>query len=447
MNQNVSKRESGTFDSRVAWYTVGVLTLAYLFSYIDRQILSLMVGPIKRDLGLTDTQFSLLHGLAFAIFYTLLGIPIARLADNRNRRTLIAIGVALWSLATAAGGLARNFGQLFAARVAVGVGEAALSPAAYSMLADRFPGDRLGKAIGIYSSGVFIGIGLSFIIGGVLVAGLEAAGGLTVPLLGTLKSWQATFIIVGLPGLLVAMLVLTLKEPARRSLAGNSTPERLDNRQILQWLSAHKRLYLTHFAGFAMMTLLFNAIMAWAPELFIRIHDVERGVIGIRLGILAAVFGGAGIVCGGIYSDWLARRGDTAAPMRAGLTGCAVLAPFAVAAPLAPSADLALWLFAPLLFFVSFPFGPAASALQLITPARMRAQVSALYLFIVNLTGIGFGGTATALMTDYVFRDGMKLHLAMASIAALGGVLAVILLSLSLQPFRVAYREILEQHS
>ena len=295
MNQTVSKRESGTFDSRVAWYTVGVLTLAYLFSYIDRQILSLMVGPIKRDLGLTDTQFSLLHGLAFAIFYTLLGIPIARLADNRNRRTLIAIGVALWSLATAAGGLARNFGQLFAARVAVGVGEAALSPAAYSMLADRFPGDRLGKAIGIYSSGVFIGIGLSFIIGGVLVAGLEAAGGLTVPLLGTLKSWQATFIIVGLPGLLVAALVLTLKEPERRSLAGNSAPERLDNRQILNWLSAHKRLYLTHFAGFAMMTLLFNAIMAWAPELFIRIHDVERGVIGIRLGILAAVFGGAGI--------------------------------------------------------------------------------------------------------------------------------------------------------
>ena len=207
MNQTVSKRESGTFDSRVAWYTVGVLTLAYLFSYIDRQILSLMVGPIKRDLGLTDTQFSLLHGLAFAIFYTLLGIPIARLADNRNRRTLIAIGVALWSLATAAGGLARNFGQLFAARVAVGVGEAALSPAAYSMLADRFPGDRLGKAICIYSSGVFIGIGLSFIIGGILVAGLEAAGGLMVPLLGTLTPWQATFLIVGRPGLLVAVLV------------------------------------------------------------------------------------------------------------------------------------------------------------------------------------------------------------------------------------------------
>lgn len=432
-------------DTRIAWYTVGVLTLAYLFSYIDRQILSLMVGPIKRDLGLTDTQFSLLHGLAFAIFYTLLGIPIARLADNHNRRKLIAAGVALWSLATAAGGLARNFGQLFIARVAVGVGEAALSPAAYSILADRFPGHRLGRAIGIYSSGVFIGIGLSFIIGGVLVAGLEAAGGIDVPLLGHLASWQATFLIVGLPGLLIALLILTIEEPERRHLAGGVATQRLVTSQILAWLGAHRRLYFMHFAGFAMMTLLFNAIMAWAPELFIRIHGMERGAIGIRLGVLAAVFGGAGIVCGGIYSDWLARRGDTAAPMRAGLTGCALLAPFAVAAPLAGDPSLALWLFAPLLFFVSFPFGPAASALQMITPARMRAQVSALYLFIVNLTGIGFGGTATALMTDYVFRDGMKLHLAMASIAALGGTLAVILLALSLRPFRVAYADIMEQ--
>ena len=157
--------QSEALNDRVAWYSVAVLTLAYLFSYLDRQILSLMVGPIKRDLNLTDTEFSLLAGLAFALFYTLLGIPIARLADNRNRTRLIAIGVALWSVATVSGGMARNFLHLFIARVMVGVGEAALSPAAYSLLSDRFSPARLGRAIGVYSSGVFVGIGLSFIIG------------------------------------------------------------------------------------------------------------------------------------------------------------------------------------------------------------------------------------------------------------------------------------------
>ena len=444
--QAAHARSSGTSPGQgMAWYTVGVLTLAYLFSYIDRQILSLMVGPIKRDLMLTDTQFSLLHGLAFAIFYTLLGIPIARLADNHNRRKLIAIGVALWSLATAAGGLARNFGQLFMARIAVGVGEAALSPAAYSLLADRFPREQLGRAIGVYSSGVFIGIGLSFIIGGVLVAGLEASGGLAVPGLGTLSSWQATFMIVGFPGLLVALLVMTISEPDRVHMGGGRADQRLSTGQIVRWIKTHRRLYLAHFTGFAMLTLLFNAIMAWAPEMFIRIHGIDRGIIGIQLGLLAAIFGGLGIVSGGVFSDWLARRGNETAPMTAALVGCILLTPCAVAAPLLANPQAALWMFAPLLFFVSFPFGPAASSLQLVTPARMRAQVSALYLFIVNLTGIGFGGTATALLTDYVFRDPMKLHQAMAAIALLGGCLAILFIAWSLGAFRTAQRSLLEQ--
>jgi len=429
--------------SGVAWYTVAVLTLAYLFSYIDRQILSLMVGPIQRDLGLTDTQFSLLHGFAFAIFYTLLGIPIARLADRSSRRRLIAAGIMIWSLATALGGLARNFIQLFTARIAVGVGEAALTPAAYSMLADLFPREKLGKAIGIYSSGVFVGIGLSFIIGGVLITQLEAAGGMTVPFVGHLKSWQATFLIVGLPGLLIALLALTLTEPPRTGMGSSAPVSKTTLRQLGGWISTHRTVYLAHFAGFAMMTLLFNAIMAWAPEYFIRIQGMERSFIGIRLGIFAAVFGGLGIICGGLYTDFLSRRGDLAAPMKAGLVGTAILTPIAIAAPLVKDATISLWLFAPLLFFVSFPFGPAASALQMVSPSRMRAQISAVYLFVVNLTGIGFGGTATALVTDYVYGDPMKLHYAMASIAAFGGLLAIGLLAFSIQPFRTLHTQLL----
>lgn len=430
-----------TISRSAAWYAVAVLTVAYTFSYIDRQILALMIGPIRADLGITDSQFSLLHGLAFALFYTFLGIPIGRLADSTNRRNLIAIGIAFWSVATAACGLVKTFGQLFLARIGVGVGEAALSPAAYSMLADLFPREKLGRAIGVYGTGVFIGIGLSFIIGSVLVSALEARGGLTLPLLGHLKAWQATFVIVGLPGVVLAALTLTLKEPARTGVRDQSGQMSIP--EVLRYVMQHRRVYLLHFFGFAMVTLLFNAIMAWAAEYFIRIHDMARADIGPKLGLLSVFFGGSGIVAGGLLSDWLAQRGFRDAPMRAGLIGVACLIPVAIAAPIVPDATLSFWLFAPLLFFVSFPFGPAAAGLQLITPPVMRAQVSAVYLFVVNLTGIGFGGTATALVTDFVYQDDNMLHWSMATVALFGGVLAIALLALAFKPYRDAMARVM----
>lgn len=441
MNSSASPSvEGGQQAARAAaWYAVIVLTVAYTFSYIDRQILALMVGPIRADLGISDSQFSLLHGLAFALFYTFLGIPIGRFADAANRRNLIAVGVAFWSLATCYCGLAKNFWQLFLARIGVGVGEAALSPAAYSMLADLFPRHRLGRAIGVYSSGVFIGIGLSFIIGSVLVSALEARGGLTLPLVGHLKAWQATFVIVGLPGVLLAAAVMTLTEPTRHSRGADTSS--MPIRKVLDYVARHRRLYLLHFFGFAMVTLLFNAIMAWAAEYFIRIHQLPRAQIGPQLGLLSVFFGGSGIVCGGLFSDWLARRGHLDAPIRAGLYGVVALVPFAVAAPLMANASVSFWLFAPLLFFVSFPFGPAAAGLQLMTPPAMRAQMSAVYLFVVNLTGIGFGGTATALVTDFVFADDYLLHWSMATVAAIGGLLAITLLALALKPCRITMAE------
>ena len=430
--------EKATGRSLTGWYAVGIMTVAYMFSYIDRQIISLMVGPIREDLGISDSGFSLLVGLAFALFYTILGIPIGRLADASNRRNIIAIGIAFWSLATAACGLARSFAQLFVARVAVGVGEAALSPAAYSMLADMFSAKKLGRAIGVYSSGVFIGIGLSFIIGAYLVTALEANGGLTLPLFGHLKPWQATFVIVGSPGMIIALLMLTVPEPKRLHANTSSMPIR----EVLSFAVRHYRVYALHFIGFAMITLMFNGIMAWAAEYFIRIHDIPRAEIGPKLGILAAVFGGTGIVCGGLFSDWLTARGHTDAPIKAGLAGAVLLLPFAVAAPLVSDPSLSLSLFAPLLFFVSFPFGPAAAGLQLVTPARMRAQMSAVYLFFVNLTGIGFGGTAVALITDFVFRDDMMLHWSMSAVAAIGGILSITLLTLAQRPFRRTIAEL-----
>ncbi len=307
------------------------------------------------------------------------------------------------------------------------------------MLADMFHPRRLGKAIGIYSSGVFFGIGMSFVIGALVISALEARGGVDLPIIGHLAAWQATFMIVGLPGLLVAiaMMVMTLKEPARVG-ASDAMPVRT----VVAYAARHGRVYALHFTGFSMITLLFNGIMGWGAEYFIRIHEVPRAEIGVRLGLITMAFGGSGIICGGLLSDWLAGRGHKDASITAALVGATCLVPIATLAPLVDDPDLSLILFAPLLFFSSFPFGPAAAGLQLITPPAMRAQMSAVYLFVINLTGIGFGPTAIALVNDFVFADEMKLHWSMSAVSLVAGVLGVALLALARRPFRDSVLEL-----
>jgi MFS family permease len=199
-----------------AWYVVGILVLAYTFSFIDRQILSLLVGPMKRDLGISDTQMSLLQGFAFAVFYCLAGLPIGRMVDSRKRVNIISIGVFVWSVMTALCGTAHAYWQLFLYRMGVGVGEAALSPAAYSMIADYFPPKRLGFALGVYGMGVYIGAGLALIIGAAVIGLVSSGGDIVVPLFGEVYAWQLTFFVVGLPGILIALWVWTVREPERR---------------------------------------------------------------------------------------------------------------------------------------------------------------------------------------------------------------------------------------
>jgi MFS family permease len=206
---DASRPESHT--SAYGWYVVCVLTLAYVVSFLDRQILALMVEPIKHDLGLTDTQMSLLMGLAFGIFYTLMGVPLGRLADRTSRRALIATGVGVWCLMTASCGLARSFGQLFVARIGVGVGEAALTPAAISMISDYFPRQKRGRAIGFYNMGVSLGAGTAMVLGGVVISYVMSAAPVELPGVGELKSWQLVFMLVGLPGLAIVALMSTIR--------------------------------------------------------------------------------------------------------------------------------------------------------------------------------------------------------------------------------------------
>lgn len=418
--------------SAYSWYVVGILTLANVSAYVDRQILTLLVRPIKRDLVLTDSEVSLLGGLSFALFYTILGFPIARLADQKSRRAIISAGIAVWSVMTALCGAARNFAQLLLARVGVGVGEAALSPPAYSLIADYFPRERLGTAISVYTTGVYLGVGLAQLIGGAVIAAVGVDELWRLPLVGEVRPWQVAFFVVGLPGILLALLMFTVREPRRERPAGGAVPVR----DVVGYLSANARTVVPHHIGAALIALVNYGYGFWLPTFFERTHGWTASEAGYLLGIANLTFGIAGVALAGRLADrWLA-RGMADAKLRVCLLATLGLVICDLAAPLMPTGRLAAaWIF-PLSFFASAPFGVAAAAVQEMVPARMRAQASAVYLFVISLLGLAAGPTAVALATDYLFRDEAMVRYSMVVVAAGGLIPAALLLGSALGPYR-----------
>ena len=427
-----------------AWYVVGVLTVAYIFSFVDRQIINLLVEPIREDLQLTDTQISLLQGIAFALFYTLMGIPIARLADVSNRRAIIAVGVFLWSLMTAMCGLAKSFGQLFAARVGVGVGEAALSPPAYSLFTDYFPPGKVTRAIAVFTGGSFLGAGLAYIIGGFVVDFVTRLDVVEVPVFGQIRAWQMAFIVVGLPGILLALLVFSLREPVRRGLLGGqpgAVPKGIPIREIIAFLRKNRRTYGHHMIGVSMFVMLAYSILSWTPAFFIRKYGWTPGEVGLVYGSMLLVFGTSGVVGAGWMADALRRRGYSDANLRVIMIGALCSIPFGVAAPLVDNIWFTLALMAPFTFCWSLPHGIAPAALQPITPNQMRAQVSALYLLAVNLIGLGIGPTFVALLTDYLYGDPALVGHSLATVVAISAPLSAFILYTGLKYYRTSLAE------
>ena len=428
---------------RYAWYVVTVLMLAYVSSFVDRQILALLVRPIKRDFGLSDTQVSLLMGLSFALFYTLLGIPIGRLADTRNRRGIIALGITLWSLMTALCGLANTYVHLFLARMGVGVGEAALTPAAYSMISDYFPKERLSFALSVYSMGIYIGSGLSLVIAGLTLQLVSVQEVWTLPLVGTIFPWQLVFFVVGLPGLLIALLIrLTVREPKRKELdvhAGQDVAV-VSFGEVRRYIGANLNSFLSISLGMAFIGMAGYGATAWVPSAFERVFGWSQAKTGLSYGLVITVFSTAGIITGGRLGDRYRRRGWTDAPLRVGMIAGLGLLLSSPLFPLMPTAELALLGLIPTAFFISFAQGAAAAGIQQMMPNRMRGLASAVFFFILNLIALGFGPTSVALLTDYVFGDEKMVRYSILIVCATGGGLAF----LSQYLGRNAYRKSLE---
>jgi MFS family permease len=416
-----------------AWYTLFLLHLAYVCSFVDRALLGMLVTPIKMDLGVSDVQMSLLIGVAFSVFYVVAGIPIARLSDRYARRNVILIGVLLWSIATSAGALATSFAMLFLLRAGVAVGESTLSPSALSMLSDLFPKHRLSTATGLYAAATFVGTGVALLAGGALIDILTRQGGLTFAGIGHMKPWQSVFFLAGLPGILVVtLMLLTLREPQRVSTSSGAVaePPRVATAppgvvtepvptfaQFMRYVFDNRAVYLRLTVATVMFSLMGFALSSWLPAYFTRTFGLSSTDIGARLGVMIICGGGAGVVAGGLLGTALFKtRTDAVCLLGMGSAVGALV--FGAAVTLAGHANLAFWLVLPAFFFKSLPNGVGLAAIVLVTPSRMRAQMVALYLLLDSLVGFGLGPTAVAVLTDFVFKDEAQVGRALATVIA-----------------------------
>ncbi|WP_348674204.1 MFS transporter [uncultured Abyssibacter sp.] len=440
--QTNTPEAGAAYSARYAWFVVAILMMAYVFSFVDRQILNLMVGPIRKDLGISDTEMSLLMGFSFAIFYTIMGIPLGRMADSKSRRGLVTVGIVVWSVMTGLCGLAKHYWQLFLFRIGVGVGEAALSPAAYSMIADYFPPSKRATAISVYSMGIYIGSGIAFLLGGLIVEFVTAQGAVTLPVLGETRPWQVVFYVLGASGLLFSLAFLLIKEP-RRSGAGTAAVVPI--REVVAFLKLNRRTVLSHNIGFAMIAFCSYGTAAWIPTYFVRVHGWSIGQVGLVFGLIVMIFGSMGIVTGGRLSDRWTAQGRSDAPMRVGLVAAICVIPFGAGYMLSPNSLVAGLFLVPATFFISMPFGVAPTAIQDIMPNRLRGQASALYLFIVNMIGLGIGPTAVAVVTDFVFHDDNMVGWSMFLVSGVAGVVAITLLATGMKPYRESLARVREQ--
>ncbi len=415
------------------WFVVVILMITYVISFVDRQILNLLVGPIRRDLGISDTQMSLLMGFSFALFYTILGIPLARIADSKSRRGLIVVGILVWSVMTAMCGIARHYWQLLMFRIGVGVGEAALSPAAYSMIADYFPPERRSSAMSVYSMGIFLGSGIAFLLGGLVIQYAAAQGAVSLPLIGDVHPWQLVFLLLGATGIVFSLAFFFVREPARQgTVAGQDS---LPLSEVVGYLWSNRRAVLNHNIGFALLAMCSYGTTAWIPTYFVRTHGWTAPQIGIVFGLIVMVFASAGIILGGRLADRWIRQGKTDAALRIGVLAAVVSIGGGALYLIAPTGTLAAIALVPPVFALAMPFGAAPAALQEIVPNRMRGQTTAVYLFMTNMIGLGLGPTAIALCTDYLFADDYALRWSMLIVGSLASLASLLFLTAGMKPY------------
>ncbi|MEM8983837.1 MAG: MFS transporter [Pseudomonadota bacterium] len=425
--------------SRYAWYMVVILTLAYILSFVDRYILGLLIEPIKADLELTDTQIGWLLGPAFAIFYATMGLPLGYAADRARRTWIVAAGIFIWSFATAASGLASKFWHMFAARMSVGVGEATLGPCAMSMIADSFPRERRGRPIAFYTAALSVGAGIASLVSASVLTWAKTVPEISIPIVGAVAPWQLTFFIVGAPGLLLAVLFLTLREPKRQVQVQTSAKTNSTFGMMLSHVGDRWYVYASFLAFPCLMTI--NAYMqGWYAPMFERTWGWPAEKYALVNAVVLLAVGPLTVNVAGWLNDKLYAAGRRDAPLVILICGAALIIPTGIAAPLMPSAELA---FAWIVFNtvgIATASATGVTGLLNITPSEIRGQVSALYYLTISMAGLFLGPPTVGYLSDLWGND--KLNLATAAVPAMYGIPILLLIPFALRAYR---REIAAQ--
>jgi MFS family permease len=424
-----------------AWYAVGVLLVATVVGYLDRLVMAFLVDPVKRSLALTDTEAGALNGLAFAAFFVLMGIPMGRLVDTRSRTAVLSASIVVWSAMTAACGAAWSYVTLFIARMGVGAGEAALNPAAVSMIGDMFPRDRVAKPIGVFTLGFYIGGGLAILLGGQLIQLFSSMGSVSLGPWQDIEGWRLVFLVTGLPGFLVAaMLYFTVREPTRGGMSPGQAPASASLAEVLDYLRANARLYVLLFGGFMAFGFYLYGVLGWYPTFLMRTYGLAPADVSWSYGGIFLVAGIGGALLIGPGTRLLQRRGHLDAPVLLCLGAMFLGALPSILGPLMDSPAACLALFVITMLCWSATISLAFACIALVTPTNMRGLMTGIFMVLMNTTGGAFGAVVVGALSDHVLgTDGIRYSV--SAVACVAFPLAALLFAL----VRPVYRQTMKQ--
>ena len=413
----MQSRTSNTYG----WYVAFILLIGFTFSFIDRQVLNLLVVPIQNDLNITDTQISALQGLAFVITYVGLCVPIGRIIDKTHRVSVMIIGLLVWSAATIACGFSKNYISMFIARMGIGAGESTVHPGSISILGDYFDSDKIASPMSIYLLGPYLGAGIAMIFGAqVLDWTSQIDSNFILPLVGEVAPWQLTFIAVGLPGILVACLFLTIREPKRR-IQEIESQEAPSFKKIAEYIKNNWQVYGAIIIGNSCLIILLYGLQSWVPTMLLRVYEWDLIQSGRVYGLIAMLAGSAGVLSGPFVLKLMSKNNIDAPHFKLAIFGISMASLSLVLLPFQANVNIALIFVTLASFFVTLPLAGTSSAMVIVSPNRIRGVITGIYVVVTSVFGLVLGPFLVASSTDFIFQDPNAVAKSLALVSVLIG--------------------------
>ena len=416
-----------------AWFFTSILLFAYIISFIDRQMINYLVVPIKEDMGLTDFEISFIQGWGFVLAYIIFSIPFGRIVDKVNRVRVLIGGIIIWSVATAACGFSKNSWQLVLSRSGVGAGEAALTPASWSIISDLFPVEKRSFPMSIYLMGPYIGQGLSLLFGAQILRIYNEPVTLFESII--VQPWQIIFLIIAVPGIILGLFMFSLKDPERKEGLTGDREENESIREVFSYIIKNIGAYMPLLIGSAFIIVLLYGLQSWVPTFLHRIHGWEHTRIGDQYGLVALFAGSLGVISGPVFERYLTKLNYNPPIIILCIITSIALTILGPITFLSLSSDIVLIGIFVTSFFITFPLALFATSLQNITPNQYRGVVSGLYVFTVNIVGYGLGPMVVAFFTDKVFKSEMAIDLSMATMFLICGPISFFIFYFGRKPF------------